>query len=109
MTVWTIHKVNNETPKGTRSYENLPYTIEYNLDDYESVLCVYFVYEGLKFSGWVADDCKNETVVHLVLCTDKSYGITGNITSNQFYFYKCIIKIVTVYCYCLIVSKVTGL
>ncbi|CAG2226076.1 unnamed protein product [Mytilus edulis] len=76
MTVWTIHKVNNETPKGTRSYENLPYTIEYNLDDHESVLCVYFVYEGLKFSGWVADDCKNETVVHLVLCTDKSYGIT---------------------------------
>ncbi|CAG2221844.1 unnamed protein product [Mytilus edulis] len=77
MTVWTIHKVNNETPKGTRSYENLPYTIEYNLDDHESVLCVYFVYEGLKFSGWVADDCKNETVVHLVLCTDKSYGITA--------------------------------
>ncbi|CAC5421399.1 unnamed protein product [Mytilus coruscus] len=77
ITIWTIHKVKHETPKGTRFYENVPYTIGYNLDDLESVLCVYFVYEEFKFKGWEADDCKNEVVTHHVLCAEAVNGITA--------------------------------
>ncbi|CAC5421401.1 unnamed protein product [Mytilus coruscus] len=87
ITIWTIHKVNNETPKGARSYENVPYTIEYNLDDLESVLCVYFVYEELKFSGWEADDCKNAAVVHHVLCDDGVNGIMDTEAFPKLTFY----------------------
>ncbi|XP_071156083.1 uncharacterized protein [Mytilus edulis] len=72
--IWTIHKVNNETPKATRSTDNFPSTIGYNLSDLESVLCVYLVYEDLTLRGWEADECKNETVVHYPLCDDSVHA-----------------------------------
>ncbi|CAC5421397.1 unnamed protein product [Mytilus coruscus] len=84
--VWTIHKVNNETSKGNISYENVPYTIEYNLDDLESVLCVYFVYEDFKFSGWEADDCKNEAVMHHALC-ENDVNVIIDIAVSELTFY----------------------
>ncbi|CAG2256910.1 unnamed protein product [Mytilus edulis] len=68
LSFWTIHKVNNQTPKGERFYTESP--VENFMYDYSFPLCVYHVYERYNNRlGWEADNCLGKK--QYVMCSNR--------------------------------------